>query len=141
MAEAAPLILISDDDPVLRAILGDQFQAAGFRVLEDGQAEVVKVASEARPDLILLDVVQKVEGLKLLTSLKEHPATRQVPVVMITAWPDEGQMRFCLKAGATSYTRKPLSEGDVMRFARMAVESHRRRACREGTRLERLSCA
>jgi CheY-like chemotaxis protein len=119
-------LLISEDDLLLIAALGDRFRKAGFKVVEDLHSEAPALALRERPDLILLDIVQEISGVKLLGLLKADPATREIPVVMMTATPTDQSRDECLALGAAGYIVKPLDESAVMRFARLAVESNQR---------------
>lgn len=117
-------ILISDDDPFFVRILGDPLEQAGFKVVGDTRCEVVALAKEHRPEVIVLDVIQPVLGLELLAQLKRDPQTREIPVVVVSGHPDPDFKAFCLSFGAADYAAKPPDERFVMRVARLAVSRH-----------------
>lgn len=118
---SAPTILISDDDPFFVRVLGDPLRAAGFRILEDTRSDVVNLAREHQPEVIVLDVIQPVLGLELLAQLKRDDRTREIPVMVISGEPDPDFRSFCLSFGATDYAVKPADERFAMRVARIAV--------------------
>jgi len=85
------------------------------RLLSAMQASLgLELARQHRPDLILLDLhLPDIPGEDVLRRLREDPATRGVPVVMISADATQGQIKRLLAAGADGYVTKPL---DVKRF-------------------------
>ena len=74
----------------------------------DGRAGL-DLARARRPDLILLDLnLPELSGAEVLAALRDDPATRSIPVVVISADATEGQRRRLLAAGARDYLTKPL---------------------------------
>jgi two-component system response regulator len=65
------------------------------------------------PRLILLDIrMPKMTGIQLLEYIREHPATRNIPVIMLTASDDDPDMQACRKLGVSSYIVKPVRAED-----------------------------
>ena len=87
-------ILLVDDDPALRALLRTTFEVADVAVVEAENAEVARrQIRAARPDVILLDVnMPGTTGLELCAELKGAPATKDVPIVLLTG-ADRGTTR------------------------------------------------
>jgi CheY-like chemotaxis protein len=84
---AAKTILIVDDEKKIRELLDLRLSSAGYQVIQakDGE-EGVSQAKEHRPDLILMDVMMpKMDGPEAVKCLKEDPATRNIPVIFLTA--------------------------------------------------------
>ncbi len=84
------LVLIVDDDAEHRQLVATHLRNAGYQTLQasDG-AEGVQRAKQDRPGLILLDIrMPKMDGVAALRALRGDPATRAVPVVMMTAYPN-----------------------------------------------------
>ena len=82
-------VLVVDDETDLRNLVADILIDAGHDVIkaEDGGAALEKAWTE-QPDIILLDVMMPVmDGFEVLTKLRQNPATRATPVVMLTAFP------------------------------------------------------
>jgi putative two-component system response regulator len=83
---AKPSILLVDDDPVfvdaMTAVLATRYQV---RTAGDGE-EAMAILAEDRPDLIILDVMLTYpsEGYDLAATLKKDPATREIPIIMLT---------------------------------------------------------
>ena len=103
-------ILIADDNlqncELLNAFLEDEpYEIA---MAHDGQETLSKVA-ESRPDLILLDIMMpKVSGYEVCKRLREDPATRDIPILMVTALNELGDIDRALKAGADDFLTKPV---------------------------------
>ena len=104
---SAGTVLVIDDDPATRDLLGRMLGKEGFRVLEaaDGEAGV-RLARAERPDVITLDVLMPgLDGWGVLAALKDDPALASIPVVMLTVT-DERNLGFAL--GASEYLTKPI---------------------------------
>lgn len=110
LPQTSSLILIVDDDPVMRKLLRQVMQQDGYQTLEasDGE-EAIAWFRQARPDLVLLDAVMpEMDGFhccEMLTHLTpEHP----VPVLMITSLEDTESVDRAFAVGATDYVTKPV---------------------------------
>ena len=108
-APGAGLILIADDEPEIRAILGRFLSSLSFEILEakDG-AEALKLARARRPDIILLDIAMpQKDGVEVLKELA--PEMPETGFMMITGNEDEKIARECLEFGAFDYISKPIN--------------------------------
>lgn len=118
-----PLIVIADDDPLLRQILEHKLSNSGYRVIavEDGQAALDAAAQ--RPCVIVLDAMMPVmDGFETLRRLKSDPDLKTVPVVMLTALKREDDVVSALKLGAADYLAKPFNPDElVVRLQRFAT--------------------
>ena len=106
-------ILVTDDDPGLQDIYKIILERAGFRVniLSNGM-DILNNHFEI-PDLFLLDKqLSGVDGLELCRYLKNHPATEQVPVIIISA--SEGIGNLAKAAGADDYIEKPFDRKHLL---------------------------
>ena len=79
-------ILLVEDSKFLRLATGRALARAGYAMSFAGDGdEALLMASEMRPDLILLDMMlPKMSGLEVLKALKKEPATEAIPVVVLT---------------------------------------------------------
>ncbi|HEX4930263.1 MAG TPA: response regulator [Gaiellaceae bacterium] len=109
---ARPTILVGDDDPslreLIRAVLGP-----GYRFVEAADGlEVLAIAQDERPDLIVLDVMlPKLSGIEVLDALRADTELSTTPVVVITAWSHaEGD---AWTAGADRFVSKPFDPDDL----------------------------
>jgi two-component system phosphate regulon response regulator PhoB len=109
-------ILIIEDEKDVVDLLSLNLRKAGFRVrtAADGAAGLEKVRAE-RPDLVILDLMlPKMPGLELCKILKSDPATRVIPILMLTARADEIDRIVGLEFGADDYVTKPFSPREVI---------------------------
>lgn len=105
-------ILLIEDDALLQRMLQDLLKREGFETLTagDGRTGTAKAAA-LKPDLVLLDVnLPDQDGFFVCTALKADPATRRIPVVMLTAEAQSLASRVKgLELGADDYLFKPIS--------------------------------
>jgi signal transduction histidine kinase/CheY-like chemotaxis protein len=80
-------VLVVDDDPVLRELLGRTLATAGYTVVEAENGRVaLERLREVSPSVILLDLMMpEMDGFEFLVALRDHDAWREIPVVVITA--------------------------------------------------------
>ena len=105
--EPVGTVLVIDDDPAVRNLLGRSLSRDGFRVetAADG-ATGLRLARDLRPDIITLDVLMPdMDGWAVLSALKSDPLLAGIPVVMVTVV-DEKPMGFAL--GVSEYLTKPI---------------------------------
>lgn len=114
------MVLISDDEPMLVAALSREARRAGLEPVTDTTSDVVALAQQHQPDVILLDVHQRIDGRDLLASLKRDPRTASVKVVILSAVEDQFMRRTCLELGAEDYAVKPFDPAFLHRVARLA---------------------
>ncbi len=109
-------ILIVDDEPAIRQMLGFALSGAGFACSEAGNAEEAEIAiTRKTPDLILLDwMLPGVSGLDLARRLKRDPGTRAIPIIMLTARGEEPDKVKGLEFGADDYVTKPFSVKELI---------------------------
>lgn len=122
MAHETPLILIADDDDLMRTVVCAKLKARGWRVVPavDGD-EALRLAAETRPALIVLDAMMPgLDGTEVLRRLKADPVLADTPVVMLTARKLESDVVGALELGASEYVVKPfIPEELAMRVARL----------------------
>ena len=109
-------ILIVDDEPDALELIKVNLTAAGFVVAtaEDGE-EALKKARSLAPDLILLDVMlPQVGGLEVCKILRRDDATRDIPIIMVTAKAAEIDRVLGLELGADDYVTKPFSPRELV---------------------------
>src|SRR2546430_7494449 len=102
MIDKSPKVLLAEDDRLLRTAAVSTLRRAGFdvRAAEDGE-ETVALAAAERPDLILLDLVMpRVDGFEALRRLKADPATRAIPVIVLSNLGTESDRSTATAAGA-----------------------------------------
>lgn len=109
-------ILIVDDTPVNVAVLAEHLVGHGFSVMvaQDGE-EGVERARFAPPDLILLDVMMPgIDGFETCRRLKSHDATKDIPVIFMTALSSIGDKITGYQVGGVDYVTKPFHTEEVL---------------------------
>ncbi len=104
-------ILIVDDEPAILALMNKMLASRyHVRAANSGARALIVVGTEPRPDLILLDVLMpELDGYSVLSQLKENPATRDIPVIFVTAMEAEKDEATGLELGAVDYISKPIN--------------------------------
>ncbi len=128
-----PLVLLADDNADMRDYVGRLLRARyRLRTAPDGAAALA-AAREQVPDLVLSDVMMPVlDGFGLLRALREDPATREVPVILLSARAGEESRVEGLQAGADGYMVKPFSARELVAQVGSQLELARvRRAAAE----------
>ena len=108
---AKPTILIVEDEAPLLTLLRYNLEKHGFRVEEatDGQEALLRVA-ENKPDLVLLDwMLPTLSGIEVCRQIRRRPATRDLPVIMVTARTEDQDAVRALDIGADDYITKPFA--------------------------------
>ncbi|MEI7609849.1 MAG: response regulator [Rhodospirillaceae bacterium] len=111
-----PVVLIVDDSPQNLSVLGELLQPLyRVRVANSGEKALRVATSEPRPDLILLDVMMPdLGGHEVLLRLRADPATRNIPVIFITALDGAENEGRGLALGAVDYVTKPINSDIVL---------------------------
>ena len=113
---AKETILVVEDDPDIVELLEYSLEREGYKVLAASDGE--KGLSEARrrkPALVLLDLMLPgLDGLSICRALKEDGATKDIPVMMLTAKGEESDVVVGREFGADDYVRKPFSPRELI---------------------------
>jgi two-component system, cell cycle response regulator DivK len=115
-----PTILYVEDNEYNRKIVRQLLANTSYRLIEavDGEAGV-EAARREMPDLVLMDVqLPKMSGLDATRQLRADPATRHMPIVVITSFALSGDRERAAEAGATSYLAKPYSPRELLALVR-----------------------
>ncbi|MGH7476025.1 MAG: response regulator [Longimicrobiales bacterium] len=106
----APIILLVEDDPLLRDAFRLLLEDAGYIVREAGTAAAALDAVEdATPALVLLDLgLPDRPGLDVARTLRGRDSTRQTPIIALTGRAGAAEERASLEAGCTHFFSKPL---------------------------------
>lgn len=108
-ADAVRTVLIVEDQIEMRAIAAAYLERQGYRVLAtDNGADAVRQARTERPDLIFMDVsIPGMDGIRATAEIKRDPATRAIPVVIVTAHPYGSVGKRAMDAGCDGWLNKP----------------------------------
>ncbi|MDF3414640.1 phosphate regulon transcriptional regulator PhoB [Sulfitobacter sp. M57] len=111
-----PHVLIVEDEPAQREVLRYNIEAEGCRVTQacDGEEGLICV-KEDLPDVIVLDwMMPRLSGIEVCRRLKASPATRAIPVIMLSAKSEDIDKVRGLETGADDYVIKPYSVAELM---------------------------
>lgn len=128
-------ILVVDDDETVRLLLQKQLEGAGYAVLAavDG-SEGLRLALEARPDMVVTDLVMPgQDGFALIRALREADFGRSIYVIVLTMLDDEPNLTRALGLGADDYVGKPIHPKTVLTRVRagLRIVGEQRRLRRE----------
>jgi two-component system chemotaxis response regulator CheY len=107
----AKTILIVDDSPTMRQVLGIALRGAGYLVIEgcDGRDALAKLTGQ-KVHLIISDVnMPNMDGISFLKAVKQLPAYKFTPVIMLTTVSEESKMAEGRAAGARAWVAKPFT--------------------------------
>ena len=111
-----PVIRLVDDEADLVTLLRYNLERAGLEVLTapDGE-EALLIVSERRVDLVLLDwMMPHMSGIEVCRQLRRKPATRNLPIIILTARAEETDRIRGLDTGADDYVSKPFSTDELV---------------------------
>ena len=114
-------ILVVEDNPLNRELVVDILEGAGYTVLQaEGGVRLLERVKAAQPGLILLDLqLPGLDGVTLARQLKADRATREIPVLAMTAYARLEDQERAMEAGCDGYLRKPLdTQGFLQAVAR-----------------------
>ena len=102
-------VLVVENDLGMGRLIGTTLGQLDVAYAVDGEEALVQVR-QAPPHLVVLDVnLPRLDGIEVLRQLKQNPATRSIPVVMVTAREDDEARDQAIAAGAAAYLLKPFS--------------------------------
>ena len=119
-------VLVAEDEALIRMDLVEMLEEEGYAVVgeaPDGGAAVA-MATELRPDLVLLDV--KMPVLDGLSAAEQIVAARIAPVVILTAFSQRDLVERAREAGVMAYLVKPFQKKDLIPTIEMAARNGRR---------------
>jgi CheY-like chemotaxis protein len=103
-------VMVIDDAAEMRLLLRAMLAKAGHEVIvAEGGAQALELLEHARPALIVVDFMMPgMDGPAFITRLRQLPQHRDVPVLMLTAAPEERHIEAAFAAGANDYLTKPV---------------------------------
>lgn len=117
MAESLPPpLLVVDDDAFVRKVIGKVLETANYRpIFAANGIEALKLLSEERPALILMDFeMPGMNGIEVTFKLKADPTFRDIPIVMLTGHSEKEVSTACAQAGANGFIVKPCTRDKLL---------------------------
>ncbi|WP_309504805.1 MULTISPECIES: response regulator transcription factor [Nocardioides] len=114
-AAAVPVIVAADDDQDILRLIAFRLERSGYRVViaHDGE-EALNAVREHVPALAVLDVrMPKMDGYEVTRAIRADEATRDIPVILLTARVQDADVQRGFEAGADDYVRKPFSPQEL----------------------------
>jgi PleD family two-component response regulator len=104
------MILIIDDSSTNQVLLEAILHEEGYEtVTAFGAKEAFKVIEKQRPKLILLDLLMPdISGFEFLKDLKKNHATKDIPVIVVSAVGSKENIDICMQEGAADFFSKPI---------------------------------
>ena len=129
-------VLVVEDERDVAELLRYNLGREGYDVVVAATgAEAVRQAHEARPDLVLLDImVPQLNGWEICRRLKQDTETRAIPVIMVTGRVEEGDKVLGFEVGADDYVTKPFSPRELI--ARIRAVTRRGRVDPVGRKIQ-----
>lgn len=118
-------ILAVDDEKHIVRLVQVNLERAGYTVVtaNDGKEALEKVAEE-NPDLVVLDVMMPyMDGFEVLQNLRRSPATRDIPVIMLTAKAQDADVFKGWQSGVDCYLTKPFNPMELLSFVKRIFDS------------------
>lgn len=120
-------VLVVDDSSSIRAIIKKIIKVSGFEVsaffdASDGK-EALAVMEAGRVDLVLTDInMPEMNGLELITRMKQDPALASIPVVVVSTEGSEKKMVQAMSLGAVGYVKKPFVPEEIKKTLNTILE-------------------
>lgn len=144
-ARSGTRVLVIDDSPTIVALLKRMLQQNQFEVLEAFDAESgIEIARREVPGLIFLDIVLPgMDGFNALRTLRRDPATKHVPIIMISGNAQATEQFYVQRIGADDFMKKPFSRAEVFNRIEALLDEDDipRHGSKPGTRAEAAAAA
>ncbi|MEI6478287.1 MAG: response regulator [bacterium] len=119
-------ILLAEDDIILAELYTERLKQEGFNVLHaaDGEA-ALKFVKEDHPALVILDIMMpKMNGLDVLKQMKEDPATKNIPIIVVTALVQEIEKISKMMTQADAYiVKSEVLPGEIIEQVKKRLEA------------------
>ena len=117
-------ILVVEDEPHIIKLISFILKSSGYDVIEaEIGAAGLKKAKTEKPDMIILDVMMpKMDGFEVAKKLKADPATRNIPILMLSSKAQFEDKMKGIDSGATDYITKPFDKQELLEKVRECLE-------------------
>ena len=114
--QQAPVVMVVDDNQQNRELLQAYLEDVDCRTVPAGDGpEALNILSKEAPDLILLDVMMpKMSGFEVCRRIKKDPNTADIPVIMVTALNEFGDIERGIDSGTDDFLSKPVNKLELL---------------------------
>ena len=122
-AETEKRILVADDDPVILRLIQVNLELEGYQVLTANNGEeAVATATSETPDLVILDIMMpRLDGYQTCERLKSEDATKDIPVVFLSAKAQQADIEKGKSYGVEEYLTKPFDPTELLEVVERLV--------------------
>jgi DNA-binding response OmpR family regulator len=134
--ESGPRVLIVEDHPLIADLVETRLRIEGLRATKclGGREAIERVNKEAF-DLVILDIMMPdVDGYQVLEHIRSQEATRDIPVVFLTARASQEDIDKGLRMGANHYITKPFSGAELARIVKLLLQERKLSPAQVGER-------
>jgi chemosensory pili system protein ChpA (sensor histidine kinase/response regulator) len=109
-------VLVIEDDKIMGQMVAEILADVGFEVMTATNGRIAFAKLTQHPvDFIVLDILlPEMDGFQLYSELQTNPATRDIPVMVITAWSNEANRRRAAEMGIQHFLPKPFTEDELI---------------------------
>jgi DNA-binding response OmpR family regulator len=128
--EANRNVMIIEDDKIMGAMISDILDDIGFRVTTatNGKVALDKLLQK-NIDFILLDLLlPEMDGFEIYSMLQKHPETKDIPVMIISAWADDRNRERGAQMGIDHFLPKPFTEDELVYTILTLLVDHTRKS-------------
>lgn len=120
-------ILVVEDEPSNRKLASLVLTDGGHAVVDASSAEqAIELVVRTQPQIILLDLaLPDIDGLAVARRLKQDPATRHIPVIAVTGFPESFPRDQAFQAGCDAYIVKPINTREFTNQVEAVAERHK----------------
>lgn len=127
--EANPNVLVIEDDRIMGQMVAEILADLDFKVVTAGSGMAAFEKLEQNPvDFIVLDILlPEMDGFEFYAALKSNPETRDIPVMIISAWSDDRNVKRASEMGIHHFLPKPFTEDELVHtILTLLIDSSRR---------------
>lgn len=119
-----PNILVVDDNPQNLELIVAYLEDIECKVLSaEGGEQALEIIENQTPDLVLLDVMMpKISGFEVCKRIKNNPKTAMIPVIMVTALNEMGDIERAINSGTDDFLSKPVNKWELLTRVRTMLK-------------------
>jgi CheY-like chemotaxis protein len=118
-----PTILVADDYAGVRQLIKTLLKEDGYQVLEAGDGQrVLELVQQEHPALVILDrLMPGLTGDQVVTELRANPATRELPVVLMTGDSNTDVQGYMFSVRVSAFLHKPFDPSELLKIVKQLL--------------------